>query len=141
MHARPPAQFDLQAHRGGSALTVESTLEAFATALALGVSTLEVGQPGASVWLGGTTSTTDGDLVAAVASFGGDALSPVHGTAQDGSVTNAGCTPYTTPELVADAHAAGIAVTPWTVNDRATMQALIDIDGLITDRPTCCARS
>lgn len=34
--------FDLQAHRGGIALTVESTLPAFATALELGVSTLEL---------------------------------------------------------------------------------------------------
>jgi glycerophosphoryl diester phosphodiesterase len=33
--------FDLQAHRGGMALTVENTLPAFATALELGVSTLE----------------------------------------------------------------------------------------------------
>jgi len=35
-------QFDLQAHRGGLGLTVESTLPAFAKALELGVSTLEL---------------------------------------------------------------------------------------------------
>src|SRR5919106_3728290 len=34
--------FDLQAHRGGIALTVENTLPAFANALELGVSTLEL---------------------------------------------------------------------------------------------------
>ena len=34
--------FDLQAHRGGIGLVTESTLEAFANALALGVSTLEL---------------------------------------------------------------------------------------------------
>ncbi|MQA07922.1 MAG: glycerophosphodiester phosphodiesterase [Pseudonocardiaceae bacterium] len=34
--------FDLQAHRGGIGLTVESTLAAFSTALELGVSTLEL---------------------------------------------------------------------------------------------------
>ena len=34
--------FDLQAHRGGVALTVENTLPAFAAALELGVSTLEL---------------------------------------------------------------------------------------------------
>jgi glycerophosphoryl diester phosphodiesterase len=42
--ARPaPARiFDLQAHRGGIGLTTESTLDAFDTALRLGVSTLEL---------------------------------------------------------------------------------------------------
>ncbi len=45
--------------------------------------------------------------------------------------------PYTTPELVAEAHDAGMAVIPWTINDRATMASLMDagVDGLITDYP------
>jgi glycerophosphoryl diester phosphodiesterase len=45
--------------------------------------------------------------------------------------------PYTTPELVAEAHAAGIAVIPWTIDDPATMNYLIDagVDGIITDYP------
>ena len=34
--------FDLQAHRGGIGLTVESTLKAFGKALELGVTTLEL---------------------------------------------------------------------------------------------------
>ncbi|MCF2527354.1 glycerophosphodiester phosphodiesterase family protein [Yinghuangia soli] len=38
----PHHAFDLQAHRGGLGLTVESTLAAFGTALDLGVSTLEL---------------------------------------------------------------------------------------------------
>ncbi|MFD5824060.1 glycerophosphodiester phosphodiesterase [Lentzea sp. NPDC060358] len=37
-----PRTFDLQAHRGGIGLTVESTLKAFGKALALGVTTLEL---------------------------------------------------------------------------------------------------
>ena len=37
-----PHRFDLQAHRGGLALVVENTLPAFANALELGVSTLEL---------------------------------------------------------------------------------------------------
>ena len=37
-----PPRFDLQAHRGGLGLVTESTLEAFANALELGVSTLEL---------------------------------------------------------------------------------------------------
>lgn len=36
------------------------------------------------------------------------------------------------------AHALGLTVTPWTVNDPAAMRALIadGVDGLITDYPT-----
>ncbi|MEU1205884.1 glycerophosphodiester phosphodiesterase family protein [Nocardia sp. NPDC005825] len=37
-----PAAFDLQAHRGGRGLTVENTLPAFARALEIGVTTLEL---------------------------------------------------------------------------------------------------
>src|SRR3569833_2166257 len=40
--AHPTRSFDLQAHRGGIALTVENTLAAFGRALGLGVSTLEL---------------------------------------------------------------------------------------------------
>ncbi len=40
--AEPAPDFDLQAHRGGLGLTVESTLPAFAKALELGVTTLEL---------------------------------------------------------------------------------------------------
>ena len=39
--------------------------------------------------------------------------------------------------LVAAAHDAGLAVHVWTVNERAEMVRLLDmeVDGLITDRP------
>jgi len=42
-----------------------------------------------------------------------------------------------TPALVADAHARGIAVLPWTVDERDDMRRLIDmrVDGIITDYP------
>lgn len=41
------------------------------------------------------------------------------------------------PELVQDAHSAGLKVHPWTVNDPQTMKELfaICVDGLITDFP------
>ncbi len=43
-----------------------------------------------------------------------------------------------TEEFVADAHANGLAVHVWTINDRETMEWLIDIgvDGIMTDLPT-----
>lgn len=42
-----------------------------------------------------------------------------------------------TPALLDEAHAAGLRVIPWTVNDPADMRRLIalGVDGLITDRP------
>ena len=43
-----------------------------------------------------------------------------------------------TPDFVDDAHANGLAVHVWTINDRPTMEWLIDIgvDGIMSDRPT-----
>jgi glycerophosphoryl diester phosphodiesterase len=42
-----------------------------------------------------------------------------------------------TPKDLADAHALGVKVLPWTVNDPDAMRALIDmgVDGIITDYP------
>jgi glycerophosphoryl diester phosphodiesterase len=99
---------------------------------------LQVGQEGASPWLGGIDiDDFGGSLVAAAASFGADAISPVHGTPQNGKVTDPGYVPYTTPALVEEAHAAGLEVIPWTVDDPATMASLMDagVDGLITNYP------
>jgi glycerophosphoryl diester phosphodiesterase len=41
------------------------------------------------------------------------------------------------PEQIEEAHALGLEVIPWTVNEPTRMRRLIDwgIDGLITDRP------
>ncbi|MGE5170025.1 MAG: glycerophosphodiester phosphodiesterase [Rudaea sp.] len=58
-------------------------------------------------------------------------------------VAAAGCSTWSmfwrnlTPALLADAHARGLAVLPWTVNDPAQMARLIDmgVDGIITDYP------
>jgi glycerophosphoryl diester phosphodiesterase len=99
---------------------------------------LQVGQPGASPWLGGIdVDDFGGSLVAAAASFGADAISPVHGNPQDGKVGDPSYRPYTTPALVAEAHESGLTVIPWTVDDPATMASLMDagVDGLITDYP------
>lgn len=99
---------------------------------------LQVDQPGASPWLGGLDIDDFGDsLVAITDSFGADAISPVHGFPQDGTVGDPDYVPYTTAELVDEAHAAGIAVVPWTIDDPATLESLIDagVDGLITNYP------
>ena len=99
---------------------------------------LQVGQPGASPWLGGIDiDEFGGSLAAAADSFGADAISPVHGNPQNGKVGDPNYVPYTTPQLVDEAHDRGLDVIPWTVDDPATMHSLIDagIDGLITDYP------
>lgn len=99
---------------------------------------LQIGEPGTSPWLGGLDADDfDGDLVAMAEHLGVDAISPVHGFPQDGAVGDADYEFYVTREMVDDAHAAGLRVIPWTVNDAATMAHLIDlgVDGMITDRP------
>ncbi|MFI7001641.1 glycerophosphodiester phosphodiesterase family protein [Nocardia sp. NPDC050175] len=111
-------------------------------ALTNGQQFLQEGQPGASPWLGGIDiddfqGSLQEKFVSAAASFGADAVSPVHGDPQDGSVEDPGYQPFTTAGLVQAAHQRGIRVVPWTVDDRATMNAMIDlgVDGLITNRP------
>ncbi|MFF1820651.1 glycerophosphodiester phosphodiesterase family protein [Kribbella sp. NPDC058245] len=99
---------------------------------------LQTGQPGKSPWLGGIDiDDFGGDLVKATKSFGASAISPVHGFPQGGKVSDPGYKPYVTTEMVKSAHQAGMKVIPWTVDDPATMQSLIDkgVDGIITDYP------
>lgn len=97
---------------------------------------LEVGQPGASAWLGGIDiDDFDGNPLLAIKSFGADAFSPVHGSG--GGVEDPGYQPYVTKAMVDEAHELGIPVIPWTINDEPTMRKLIDdgVDGIITDYP------
>jgi glycerophosphoryl diester phosphodiesterase len=99
---------------------------------------LQTGQPGRSPWLGGIDiDDFGGNLVAATRSFGADAISPVHGFPQGGTVNDPDYRPYVTREMVREAHAAGMLVVPWTINDVPTMRSLIDkgVDGIITDYP------
>jgi glycerophosphoryl diester phosphodiesterase len=111
-------------------------------ALTNGQQFLQAGQPGASPWLGGLdiddfTGSLQQRFVAAAASFDADAVSPVHGDPQSGTVADPGYVPFTTRELVRAAHRERMEVLPWTIDDPATMESLIDIgvDGIITDRP------
>ncbi|MEU6040136.1 glycerophosphodiester phosphodiesterase family protein [Actinomadura sp. NPDC047616] len=99
---------------------------------------LQVGQPGRSPWLGGIDiDDFGGDPLRAVRSFGASAFSPVHGFPQNGKVTDPGYRPYVTKTMVDEAHRLGLKVIPWTVDDQATMNKLIDdgVDGIITDYP------
>jgi glycerophosphoryl diester phosphodiesterase len=100
---------------------------------------LQVGQPGASPWLGGIdVDDYGGDFVRAAAAIPGVmALSPVYGFPQNGKVGDPGFRFSVDPTMVAAAHARGLTVIPWTCDDPATVEALMDmgIDGIITNYP------
>ncbi|ADD45677.1 glycerophosphodiester phosphodiesterase family protein [Stackebrandtia nassauensis] len=99
---------------------------------------LQVGKPGASPWLGGLDiDDFDGDPIAAIKTFDADVFSPVHGFPQGGTVNDPDYKPYVTSEMVEHAHDNDIKVVVWTVDDKDTMNKLIDdgVDGIITDYP------
>jgi glycerophosphoryl diester phosphodiesterase len=100
---------------------------------------LQVGQPGASPWLGGIdVDDFGGDFVAAAASIDGvTALSPVQGFPQNGKISDPNFVPYPDAKMIADAHSRGLKVIPWTIDDPATMDYFIDlgVDGIITNYP------
>lgn len=108
-------------------------------ALTNGEQFLQTGKPGASPWLGLDVDSYGGDWVrAAKATIPGlTSISPVQGAPQDGGIGDADFVRFTTAALIRRAHELGLKVIPWTVNDPATMRALLTdgVDGLITDYP------
>nr|WP_244431609.1 glycerophosphodiester phosphodiesterase family protein [Segniliparus rugosus] len=89
-------------------------------------------------WLGGIAlDDFGGDVAAAARSIGASAISPQYGDPQDGKLGDPGFELLVTPEYVAHAHDLGLKVIPWTVDDKATMAALVQsgVDGIITDYP------
>ncbi|MFD1536976.1 glycerophosphodiester phosphodiesterase family protein [Nonomuraea guangzhouensis] len=100
---------------------------------------LQVGKPGASPWLGGIdVDDYEGDFVKAAAAVPGvTALSPNYGFPQSGKVGDAGFRFYPDQAMVSQAHARGLKVVPWTCDDPATIEALMDmgVDGIITNYP------
>ncbi|WP_339155651.1 glycerophosphodiester phosphodiesterase family protein [Actinomadura luteofluorescens] len=100
---------------------------------------LQVGRPGASPWLGGLdVDDYGGDFVRAAAAVPGvTALSPNYGFPQSGKVGDPGFRFYPDRSMVSRAHARGLKVVPWTCDDPATVEALMDmgVDGVITNHP------
>jgi glycerophosphoryl diester phosphodiesterase len=93
--------------------------------------------PGSS-WLNGIDPGVVGDPITGAIMVGANVLSPGYSVPYGQTPSDPGF------ELVADrafndrAHALGLTVVPWTINDEATMNAQIDVgaDGIITDYPT-----
>jgi glycerophosphoryl diester phosphodiesterase len=88
-----------------------------------------------SPWFDGLPVTDD--FIATAAQQGFTAISPIHGSPYRSGVADPGYTPFTTATLVEEAHAAGLAVVPYVVDDAPTMQHLVGlgVDGLITNWP------
>ncbi|MEU6573374.1 glycerophosphodiester phosphodiesterase family protein [Streptomyces sp. NPDC046805] len=100
---------------------------------------LQVGKPGASPWLGGIDADDyDGDFVKAASAIPGvKALSPNYGFPQNGKIGDPDFRFYPDKTMVSEAHARGLKVIPWTCDDPATVEALMDmgVDGIITNYP------
>jgi len=88
-----------------------------------------------SPWFDGLA--VDADFVRTAAAQGFTAISPIHGSPYASGVTDPAYAPFATEALVDEAHAAGLAVIPYVVDDEATMRHLVHIgvDGLITNHP------
>ncbi|GAA3206004.1 glycerophosphodiester phosphodiesterase [Actinocorallia longicatena] len=73
--------------------------------------------------------------IAALRVGGGLARAAAEGVACAQIPYNLGPLPFATAEFVARAHAHGLAVHAWTVNETATMERLLDagVDGIMTD--------
>ncbi|MDR3590996.1 MAG: glycerophosphodiester phosphodiesterase [Negativicutes bacterium] len=85
---------------------------------------LKVGDKKPSPWLAGLNiNDYNGDYVKAAKDVGADIVSPYF--------------KELSPQLVDEAHALGMKVVPWTVNNLKDMNMLIDmgVDGLISDKP------
>ena len=89
-----------------------------------------------SAWIGDVDyDAVDGDIVEAAKQLGVQVLSPGHAVPYGQTPRDDDYHPVATPELITQAHKAGMAVVPWTVNDEDTMREQIaaGVDGLITD--------
>ncbi len=81
-----------------------------------------------SRWTAGLVAAEAGSVPQLVKAAAGEGKAPVIWSPNFNELT---------PELLKEAHALGLQVLPWTVNQREQMQRLIEwgVDGLITDDP------
>jgi glycerophosphoryl diester phosphodiesterase len=92
-------------------------------------------QDGPSRWFDGLDVAED--FVVTAAEQGFDAISPMHGSPFLSGVDDAAYVPFASGELIDGAHAAGLQVIPYVVDDPPTMAPLVrlGVDGLITNYP------
>ena len=89
-----------------------------------GEDTVRIGSPRPSPWLGGLDPEHfDGSITRLVKATGAGTWGPDYLDLD--------------AQLVEQAHALGLRVVPWTVNEPADMERLLafNVDGMITDRP------
>ena len=90
---------------------------------------------GDSPWFDGLA--VDADFVRTAAAQGLTAISPIHGSPYTSGVDDPAYRPFVTAAMVDEAHAAGLGVIPYVVDDEPTLRHLVrlGVDGLITNRP------
>lgn len=91
-----------------------------------------------SPWLNGIDPAAVGDPVTGAVMAGANIASPGYSVPYGQTPADPGFKLVADRAFVDHAHAVGLKVIPWTINDVATMNAQIDagVDGIITDYPT-----
>lgn len=91
-----------------------------------------------SVWLGGVDPAVVSDPIAGALQIGADIVSPGYSVPYGLTPADPDFRLVADRDFVSRAHAAGLKVIPWTINDADVMRAQIDAgaDGIITDYPT-----
>lgn len=91
-----------------------------------------------SPWLNGLNAAMIGDPVVGAMLVGANILSPGYSVPHGQTPSDPGFRLVADRAFVERAHALGLKVIPWTINDEATMNVQIDAgaDGIITDYPT-----
>jgi glycerophosphoryl diester phosphodiesterase len=91
-----------------------------------------------SPWLNGIDPAVIGDPIIGALMVGANILSPGYSVPYGQIAGDPDFRLVADREFNARAHALGLRVVPWTINDAATMNAQIDAgaDGIITDYPT-----